>query len=164
MTKDLHRAVYSAVFFKPHHILGLWRDTLATAVDGMPRIPDDGTLHCNHMTIQFRPDSDHVSKLPLGGTTELQVTGFAADSKCVALAVKYLRYGVESSNSVPHVTLWTSEGTPPVYSNELLEKGLIPIQDGPTIWGTTGFLSNLREIRYTYEDSIYGQEMYPDGI
>ena len=164
MTKDLHTAIYSAVFFKPHRIIEMWRDALADKVVGMPAIPTDGTLHCNHMTIKFRPDSDHVCKLPLGGTTEMQVTGYAADDNCIALSVKYLRYGIASSNAVPHITLWTAEGTPPRYSNELLAEALVPIEDGPKIWGTTGFFSNKREVRYTYEDSIYGQEIYPDGI
>jgi len=162
MAEDLHKAVYSAVFFRPHNIMEIWRDVLSNL--GMPTVPDDGTLHCNHMTIMFRPDDDHVCKLPLGGSTELQITGFAADDKCIAVTVKYLRYGVESSNPIPHVTLWTADGVPPKYSNELLANGVNEIPDGPVIWGKTGFLSTKRDIRYTYEGSIYGQDTCPLGI
>ena len=162
MKQKLHKAIYTAVFFQPHCIIDAWKDKLVE--QGMPQVPADGTLHCNHMTIQFKPDSEHVRKLPMGGSTEMQITGFAADDKCIAITVKYTRYGAESSNAIPHVTLWTAEGTKPVYSNELLSRGITEIENGPSLPGRTGFFSVLREKRFDYSDSIYGQDPLPLGI
>jgi hypothetical protein len=71
-----------------------------------------------HVTLKFRP-----GKLPenLGKPVKLTVYGYANDNKADAVAVKL--YDVDSTNEIPHITLSVSEGTGPVYSNELLARG-----------------------------------------
>lgn len=80
----------------------------------------------HHTTIAFKPAS--VEGFAEGSPVTLRVVGFAHDERGQAVLVS----GVESSNAHPHVTVATAEGTKPVYSNELLARGVTPI-DGPTL-------------------------------
>lgn len=60
-----------------------------------------------------------------------KVLGWAADEHCQTVLVECSH---KSKNEHPHVTLST-DGTPAVYSNELLAKG-VTLVDGPTLVGT----------------------------
>jgi hypothetical protein len=61
--------------------------------------------------------------------------------------------GVASSNSIPHITVSTTEETSPVYSNELLGVGINEV-DGVELDARIGFF-NGKEARYDFEGSIY---------
>lgn len=79
-------------------------------------------VHCHHLTLAFNPDiGDHDDicwSRYIGGILDLYVTGMAKDDRGQAVFVPK----TPSSNKFPHVTVSCAEGTPPVYSNELLER------------------------------------------
>jgi len=89
------------------------KQALLEAFPPQHQIKQDG-----HVTLAFRP-----GKLPenLGEIVNLTVYGYANDNKADAVSVKL--YDIESTNEIPHITLSVSEGTRPVYSNELLARG-----------------------------------------
>jgi len=80
--------------------------------------PKHNIVQDGHVTLAFRP-----GKLPdnLGEEITFEVYGYANDDKADAVAVKL--FDVESNNEIPHITLSVRQGTSPVYSNELLNKG-----------------------------------------
>jgi len=104
----------------------------------------------HHMTIKFKPSEDEVVGIPIGEDVSLKVVGYASDENGQAVMVT----GVSSSNSIPHVTVSTSEGTSPAYSNELLSRGITEVDNGPELDARIGF-HNGKEVRYDFEGSIY---------
>lgn len=89
----------------------------------------------HHMTIKFKPSSADLDALAIGMPIDLHVIGWADNGKIQAVAVNVV--GVDSANKVPHVTVATDGGTPPMESNALLEKGFTRVQ-GPTLKGRVG--------------------------
>jgi len=87
--------------------------------------------HAHHMTIEFKPAT--VVGFDEGGFVELHVVGFSQDERGQAVLVE----GVTSTNARPHVTVATATGTKPFYSNELLARGVTPI-DGPILKAVLG--------------------------
>ncbi len=58
-----------------------------------------------------------------GAQVRVQAKSVAANAICVCVAVEIEQpHGGLCMNAVPHVTLWTAEGTPNKYSNELLSQ------------------------------------------
>lgn len=102
---------------------------LYDAISKRVNIPQDWKKICHHMTTRFvggKPIDD--SQLPtLGEEVSLVVTEFAADEKGVAVKVEpntnrqELRMPAEQ---MPHVTVAVAPGVSPVYSNDLLRKGI----------------------------------------
>ena len=89
-------------------------------------IPNDWKKYCHHMTIKFKPTKD--SELPVfGENVTLVVTEIASDEKGVAVRVEPNTDGKElhmPPEQLPHVTVATAPGVSPVYSNDLLRKGI----------------------------------------
>lgn len=89
-------------------------------------IPDNWKKYCHHMTIRFKPTKD--SELPVfGESVTLVVTEIASDEKGVAVRVEPNTVGKELNmppEQLPHITVATAPGVSPVYSNDLLRKGI----------------------------------------
>jgi hypothetical protein len=89
-------------------------------------VPQDWKKFCHHMTIRFKPTD--VSQLPvLGEEVSLIVTEVAADEKGVAVKVEPNTNSRDlkmPADQLPHVTVAVAPGVSPVYSNELLRKGI----------------------------------------
>jgi hypothetical protein len=86
----------------------------------------------HHMTIQLGPKQADLEALPLGEKVKLKVVGWAADEKGQAVAVDC---SVKSTRAHPHITVACSTTGKPMYSNELLSKGVTRVS-GPTLIGT----------------------------
>ena len=88
-----------------------------------------GGIHCDHVTLAYKPDDKQAQLLEQleGVEVHFIANGWAADEKGQALEGEldwnkyYQQYGLLQRNW--HVTVATNEGVPPVYSNELLERG-----------------------------------------
>jgi hypothetical protein len=91
-----------------------------------------GKTFAHHMTIKFKPSAADVAQLTLGTKVKLHVVGWAADEKGQAVLVEPV--GVKSDNKHAHITISTASGVGPVYSNELLGKG-VTHANGPTLEG-----------------------------
>jgi len=99
--------------------------------------------YSHHMTIKFKPTPEEVASLPLGAQVALEIVGFAADRKGQAVQVEVVSpSGVRSTNPIPHITVAT-DGTSPVYSNELLSRGAVPAEgrDKGFLYGRVGYVS-----------------------
>ena len=142
------KAIYSAVFLTQDGEI----DLLNWWTNDMQKNLLQKRFH-HHMTIKFRPESDEVTSLDLGSEITLKIVGYADDENGQAVAVE----GFASSNDIPHITISTSLETSPVYSNELLSRSFVPIENGPEIKGTIGFW-NGKEEQYTLENTIYESE------
>jgi len=114
--KKPERAIYSAVFLEdPKELMRWWESNV-----GSPLHPK---AFSHHMTIKYKPDPDEVTSLPIGSLVRLKIVGWAEDERGQAVVVE--PHGVRSTNAIPHITVATN-GAPPSYSNELLERGWDP--------------------------------------
>ena len=109
--------------------------------------------YAHHMTIDFKPTDEQFSDTPIGEEAELKVVGYASDSKVQVLVVKPV--GVNSSNTVAHITIATDGTTSPAYSNKLLEKGYTKV-DGPTLTAQVGYVDNAGSDHFTTRQSQGG--------
>jgi len=108
--------------------------------------PKHRILQDCHVTLAFRP-----GRLPenLGEVVHLTAYGYANDNKADAVSVKL--YDEVSTNEIPHITLSVSEGTRPVYSNELLARGydaVEPLELNGVIaafMGPDGYITSIPE-------------------
>ena len=73
-------------------------------------------VFAHHSTNWYRPSS--LENLEIGKKSTLKIIGQAHNENAFALLVE----NSKSKNKIPHITISCSEGTAPVYSNELLEK------------------------------------------
>jgi tRNA splicing ligase len=100
------------------------QETLWKSISDRVAIPADWKKYCHHMTIRFNPGNN--DNLPLfGDDISLVVTEVVADNRAVAVKVEPNTNKKElhmPADKVPHVTIATAPGTPPVYSNELIQK------------------------------------------
>lgn len=137
------KAIFTEVILDdPEYLLHWW-----------PRATGYPVLHkhfAHHLTIRFKPTPHEVLALPLGSKVSLQVVGYAQDDKAQAVVVKAT--GVHTTNDIPHITVAT-DGTSPIYSNELLHQGWEPIK-GPRLTGTVGFFDG-KEHRWDLSDTVY---------
>jgi hypothetical protein len=83
------------------------------------------TSYDMHVTLYYfnkKPDVnkeiDSYLKQLENTIVEIKVTGLAYDDKAIALVIES---SMDSQNEIQHITLCVSEGTPPVYSNEMLK-------------------------------------------
>jgi len=72
-------------------------------------------IYAHHSTKQYKPDN--LDKLEMGKKIKLKIIARVTDDKCDVLLVE----NPKSENKYPHITLSCTKGTPPVYSNQLLE-------------------------------------------
>ena len=95
---------------------------------------DYDKVYAHHMTVKFGDIGEEELSL-LGRKIKFCAESFAADEKAFALKGSLssededIAELMKNNGQLAHVTMFTSEGTPPVYSNELLrraeEEGLI---------------------------------------
>lgn len=148
------KAIYSGVFLTSESKAALanwWQENLG---DLLPK------HFMHHMTIKFKPSPEDIVSLPLGEDTKLQIIGTGSDEKGQAVAVNA---EISVDNPIPHITVAT-DGTSPVYSNELLSAEISPIgSKAPTLVGKVGFFDG-KDIRYDLVGTIYediNQEQVP---
>ena len=89
-------------------------------------------IKAHHMTIVFSPSKEVAAKLPLGEEFELKVIGYAEDDNAQAVVVDC---ALPSNNAIKHITISHTSETKPVYSNELLSKGITKEVNGPLLTG-----------------------------
>lgn len=92
--------------------------------------PKHDNVYAEHVTILFAPTDKQDVKMfaRWGERVELFVTGVAEDEKGQAVIV----HGIERvGGGIPHVTISCADGTKPVYSNNLLQKGYTPVWPFP---------------------------------
>jgi len=143
--KKKKKALYTAAFLTPvgKEMLENWWGTVV-----QKELHSKHFMH--HMTIKFKPSEEEVLALPIDGKiVKLKIIGYNEDDRGQAVMVA----GVASSNSIPHITVSTTEETSPVYSNELLGVGINEV-DGVELDARIGFF-NGKEARYDFEGSIY---------
>lgn len=128
LAKKKRKAIYSGVFLSPES-----KEALADWWPGelLPK------TFMHHMTLKFKPSPEEVLSLPLGKDVKLQIVGIGSDEKGQAVAVST---ELPVDNPIPHITVAT-DGTSPVYSNELLAAGAAPVDmenPPPVLTGTVG--------------------------
>ena len=89
-------------------------------------------VFAHHVTLQFKPTEDQVAATDIGAEAAVIVTGWAADAHTQAVVVLT---GLEVASELPHVTVACAQGTSPVRSLELLQRGVCHRVDGPTLTG-----------------------------
>lgn len=111
--------IYVAAMLTRASQVELW-ETVKNMVD----IPNDWKKFCHHMTIRFKPTDDH--QLPVfGEDVSLLVQEVSADEKGIAVKVKPDTASFDMPvDQIPHITIATAPRISPVYSNELLRKGI----------------------------------------
>ena len=163
------KALYLGAFLTP-----IGKETLKRWWLRVVKKPLHQNEYMHHMTIKFKPTPEEVLALPVGNTVTLRIVGYAADDKGQAVLVS----GVESSNSLPHITVSTAnmpvpveeeeqmldepktKKVSPVYSNELLSRGITEVAttegqpETEVLEARIGFF-NGKEPRYDFEGSIY---------
>lgn len=97
-------------------------------VVGQPLLSE---VHAHHVTLAYDPTQAQLEAIPFGSEGRVEVVGWAADEHGQAVLVRSVPASI---NAFPHVTVAT-DGTPPVYSNLLLEQGFELVQ-GPTLTGS----------------------------
>jgi len=92
------------------------------------RSPFRDNIYCHHMTVAYGLTRKQLCYFNDGEPAVLRITGSAEDEFCQAVSVERhpeTRDKIEQSlfcrNKHPHITISTSFGTPPVYSNKLLD-------------------------------------------
>jgi hypothetical protein len=144
LSRKLSSAIYTEIILDDMlDLIYWWRNSVG---------PTLSKTFSDHLTLQFKPSPDEVTGLPLGKKVHLQVIGYAADDHAQVVVV---RSPIPSDNRVPHITVAT-DGTPPRYSNDLLEKGWIKV-NGPSISGTIGFFDG-KDHRWDLKGTIYEVE------
>lgn len=116
---------YAAIFLSEEsrsELLRWWGDVV-----GPPLL---SLVFAHHVTLVYDPSVVQLEQLTLGAEGEVQIIGWAADEHGQAVLVRSIPVSV---NELPHVTVST-DGTPPVYSNTLLQQGFVPIV-GPLLRG-----------------------------
>ncbi len=110
-----------------------------------------GNVFADHMTIKYNPSEEDMLDFKVGDKVTLSVVGIAEDENGQALVIS----DETSPTGRSHITLSTSGDTPPVYSNELIEKkGFKELKDHVQIEATKGFFDGKTPITEAHEVSI----------
>ena len=107
-------------------------------------------VHLHHMTVKFRPSGVEAAAVLAheGKPITLKVIGQVDDGAVqvfVVEAPELEALGIEVANDIPHVTVATSQGTRPVYSNTALRNGWHEY-DEDECWSLVGRLGAWREL------------------
>lgn len=82
-------------------------------------------LHAHHMTLWFHSDGEaekpDFSRLPWGRDVTMKVVGYVEDDKAQAVVLAPPTI-LRPASRVPHITLSTSPGVSPAYSNDLIHR------------------------------------------
>jgi len=106
-------AVYVGAFLTPQSRRHLLRE--------FP--PAHPRVYADHVTIQWGGRPEDLAKFKMGSILHLRVVGYAEDSKAQAVVVVLPSDVARHANRNPHVTISTTPGVAPVYSNELIARG-----------------------------------------
>ena len=141
------KAIYSGIFLSPESKEALAEWWSGVKGDLLPK------QFMHHMTIKFKPSPEEVMALPLGSDVRLQVVGTGSDEKGQAVVVSS---ELPTDNPIPHITVAT-DGTSPVYSNELLAAGTAPVDlesPPPVLIGKVGIFDG-KDIKFDLSGTIY---------
>lgn len=122
-----------AMLEDPEKLLSWWENNIGSLLPNK---------YAHHMTIKFAPSEERVAQTPVGDRVFLDVVGYAENDNIQVVVVQPI--GVDSDNLIPHVTVST-DGTPPVKSNILLNGGFTPIQ-GPKLKARIGLFVDNKEV------------------
>lgn len=105
--------------------------------------PKHPNVFAEHMTIIFKPSDQEDEKMVgyIGHKVLLTVGGYAADDKGQAVVADGFDI-LDGGNKITHITISYANGTKPVYSNTLLQKGYNQI----TPFILTGTVSKFTKI------------------
>jgi len=78
-------------------------------------------VFADHVTVLFEPRDEQISELAEGEPAFVKLIAHVEDDRGQAVAVIIPDFLAELANRMPHITISTAKGTPPAYSNELLE-------------------------------------------
>jgi len=94
-------------------------------------------IFAHHVTVAYKPTEDIYKKLEkyLNSKIEIDVCGYAEDEKGQAVVAE----ADLLKDKVHHITISTNN-VPPVYSNELIEKGYKAISPTLKLQGTFEFI------------------------
>lgn len=108
-------------------------------------IPIHENIICHHVTLKFKPSKDVVEKIEhlLGKEFEVKITGYGSSSDVTALRVSL--DGIQSDNTVPHVTISLGPKGEAKMSNDLHYKD---IDNGPVFTTTLGIHGRGRSMDY----------------
>ena len=83
-------------------------------------------IQTDHVTLVFRPGPKDRPWLAswLGRKVRMEVVGYAEDDRGQAVAVRFLDPVPYPAQGIPHVTLSHARSVKPVYSNDLLKRGM----------------------------------------
>lgn len=153
----LKKAIYSAAFLDEgsrEDLYNWWK--MHTKQDLLPNVPKH-----SHMTIKFKPSEEEVLALPIGESSEQKVTviGLAYDEFGQAVQVKVNDDSfARQDDGIAHITISTAKDVPPVYSNELLARGVEEVKVGPELSVKVGLFLNNQKISYDLDGTIYADE------
>lgn len=125
----------------PDEELSIVQSTIAYVVEEWTNT-HESVIYTNdkHVTLRFYNTKKDIDKtvedtlLSLEhSTVEVKITGIAYDNNIVALTVNC---NINGQNEHPHITWCFTEGTLPVYSNEMLQNPLVIIPLDITLFGT----------------------------
>lgn len=79
-------------------------------------------VHAHHMTIWTFQDGGepNLEALPLGKTVDLKIIGYVEDDNGQAVVIRPPTRLRPVEGRIPHITISTTPGTNPVYSNAML--------------------------------------------
>ena len=80
--------------------------------------PKHNRVFAHHSTIVFKPGN--LDGIDVGKESSMKILGRVFDEKGDALLIE----NSKSNNKHPHITISCADGASPVYSNELIKKGL----------------------------------------
>jgi hypothetical protein len=102
--------------------------------------------YADHITLAFNPDMHNFTDFEFNKTVSFKIIGYAFDSKCQTVVVKF--DDDVFNTKIHHITISTTRNTPPVYSNELIERGFKECSSdilNCTLTGKTGAMVNVRQ-------------------
>ena len=112
-TMRSHKVLYTGLFLcEPHKLLDWWVRVAESPVYSV--------VYGHHLTLKFKPTPEEVEALPIGEEFLIAIDGWVEDDFGQAVSVGDTA-GLPCSNEHPHITVACAWGTPPVYSNQLLE-------------------------------------------
>lgn len=99
------------------------KEKLLRYVKQYVNIPEDWKIFCDHMTIIYNDGSENAQNWAksaqewLNSTHKLIVTNIGVSDRAIAVKVG----GMQTNNSIPHITVAVAPGAKPVESNQITE-------------------------------------------
>lgn len=133
------KPIYTGVFLTP--------ESKTKLIKAVPLREEHVNVFAHHMTIwHASKKTTPLEKLPLGELVDLRVLGYSFDEFGVAAAVQP-PFALDVANKVPHITIATSVGVKPFYSNRLLKTQGVQFSLSMTVRGKLGWFDG-RDVRF----------------